>query len=93
MEIESLKDKGSESPRGPDTFSEIRKRRKRPKVTDMDTEDVEGESVALTEEREAPAKRPLFPPVDASTVVVRKYLSSTVVFITFCNVKINYTVC
>ena len=52
----------------PETFSKVRRKRKRSKVTDMDAEEggLGGEdSVAA-----ATAKRPAFPPVDASTIVV-----------------------
>ena len=64
-ELESVREERSEPLTKPETFSEVRKKRKRSKVTDMDTEDA-GEEMTS----EAPAKRPVFPPVDASTLVV-----------------------
>ena len=71
-ELEGLRDEASDVSKKPESFSEVRKRRKRSKVSDMETED----DGPVTEEtlKEAPAKRPVFPPVDATTIVVRKYL-------------------
>ena len=73
--LESVEDEASEVSKKPESFSEVRRKRKRPKVSDMDTEDDGPATQDTGEERlkEAPAKRPVFPPVDASTIVVRKY--------------------
>ena len=72
-ELESVREDKSEPSTKPETFSEVRKKRKRSKVTDMDTED--GAVAAEEMTTEAPAKRPVFPPVDASTLVVSSYVS------------------
>lgn len=79
-ELEKVRGELDEVSRKPEAFSEVRRKRKRSKVTDMDTEDgggeaehVSGDNQALTE---APAKRPVFPPVDASTTVVRELVES-----------------
>ena len=52
-----------------ETFSEVRRKRKRRgRVTDMDTGGAQSES--KDDDVETPAKRPSFPPVDASTTLV-----------------------
>lgn len=66
--LESVRGETMEPPEKSEAFSEVRKKRKRSKVADMDTED--GAVAEETVMAEAPAKRPMFPPVDASTVVV-----------------------
>lgn len=70
--LEDARDEARRVSKKPESFSEVRRKRKRPKVSDMDTED-DGPAAQGTEEeglKEAPTKRPLFPPVDASTTVV-----------------------
>lgn len=67
-ELESVREENSEPSTKLETFSEVRKKRKRSKVTDMDTEDGAAAEEEMT--TEVPAKRPMFPPVDASTLVV-----------------------
>lgn len=74
--LESAGDETSKVSEKPELFSEVRRKRKRQKVSDMDTED-DGPATQDTGEaeerlKEAPAKRPVFPPVDASTIVVSK---------------------
>ena len=64
-ELESVTEEASEMSAKPEPFSEVRKKRKRSKLTDMDID--AGVEEAMSE---APAKRPVFPPVDASTIVV-----------------------
>ena len=74
-ELESVRDEVSKASKEPESFSEVRRKRKRPKVSEMETEDDDGPAAKdAGEERlkEAPAKKPLFPPVDASTTVVSK---------------------
>ena len=53
-------------------FSEVtRKRKRKLKSSEMETEgSVEGDGAAM-EDDESPAKRPSFPPVDATTALVR----------------------
>lgn len=69
-EPESVREEKSEPSMKPETFSEVRKKRKRSKVTDMDTEADDGSTAEEEMAAEVPAKRPVFPPVDASTLVV-----------------------
>lgn len=82
-ELESVRDEAGKVSKKPESFSEVRRKRKRPKVSDMDTEDGGPATQDTGEERlkEAPAKRPLFPPVDASTTVVSKYLDQQIFMI------------
>ena len=79
-ELENVRDEASKVSKKPESFSEVRRKRKRPKVSDMDTEDDEPPTQDTGEERlkGAPAKRPLFPPVDASTTVVSMYLEQQI---------------
>lgn len=71
-ELENVGEPVSETGAKPEPFSEVRKKRKRSKVADMDTEEggVVGAEEGDEAMTEAPAKRPNFPPVDASTIVV-----------------------
>ena len=73
-ELESVRHEASKASKEPESFSEVRRKRKRPKVSEMETEDDGPAAKDAGEERlkEAPAKKPLFPPVDASTTVVSK---------------------
>ena len=68
-ELATVRNEASETSAKPELFSEVRKKRKRSKLADMDTDEGTGAGVeeAMSE---APAKRPVFPPVDASTIVV-----------------------
>lgn len=71
-ETRTTGEKVKETSEKQESFSEVRRKRKRrTKVTDMDTEGAESESkeedVTM---KETPAKRPSFPPVDASTTLV-----------------------
>lgn len=70
--LEDARDEARRVSKKPESFSEVRRKRKRPKVSDMDTEDDGAAAQGTGEEglKEAPTKRPLFPPVDASTTVV-----------------------
>ena len=70
-ELETVPGGMAEASDKPETFSEVRRKRKRSKVVDMDAE--EGAVAGLGGEDSvvaATAKRPAFPPVDASTIVV-----------------------
>ena len=67
--VPELENEMEETSASPESFSEVRKKRKRSKVLDMDTG--EGDTVELgDEDKMTAAKRPAFPPVDASTIVV-----------------------
>ena len=73
-ELESERDEANKVSKEPESFSEVRRKRKRQKVSEMETEDDGPSAKDAGEERlkESQAKRPLFPPVDASTTVVSK---------------------
>lgn len=70
--LEGASDEVRRVSKKPQSFSEVRRKRKRPKVSDMDTEDDGTAAQGTGEEglKEVPTKRPLFPPNDASTTVV-----------------------
>jgi len=65
MENVRESEKGTKTPKGVDEgrkFLEVRRKRKRDKETDME--------VSEGTDTHTPAKKPFFPPVDASSVLV-----------------------